>query len=174
MPTRIVPLLTILLCAFPISTILAADAAIKKLVKENVQTLNDSLAKGDFAKVVDLTHPKIVELLGGRENSIATMEKGMKEMNAQGIEVKSVKVGDPSDVVKQGDELYLYVPFELTMKLPNGKVTIPSYVIGLSTDQGKSWTYVDANGGENIKKILPNLPSTLKLPEKKKPVMEKD
>jgi len=48
-------------------------------------------------------------------------------------------------------------------------------VIGVSSDQGKSWTFV--NGDLDIKKVkqvLPNLPAQLRLPERQKPVFEKD
>lgn len=166
--------LTILALAVTASSLRADDAALKKLAKENVQTLNDSVIKGDYGKVIDFTHPKLVEMMGGREKAIALMENSTKEMKKEGFEFKSVKVGDPSDIVKQANELYLYVPFELTMKIPKRKITAPSYVIGVSTDQGKTWKYVDGMGGENMNKILPDLPASLKLPEKKKPTIEKD
>jgi hypothetical protein len=48
-------------------------------------------------------------------------------------------------------------------------------VIGVSTNNGKSWTFV--NGDLDIKKVkqlLPNLPESLKLPERQKPVIEKE
>ena len=74
-----------------------------------------------------------------------------------------------------GDDLYIVVPFLLEMKAPGGKLLQKSFVIGVSSDQGKTWTFV--NGDQEMKKIkqvLPDLPDKLKLPERQKPTFEKD
>ena len=154
----------------------AADTAtIKQAVKAKTEEINKALIKGDFAKIADLTHPNAVKLLGGREKMIAVMESGIKDMKAKGFEFRSVKIYDPSDPVSAGTDLFVVVPFEMEMKIPGGKARAKSFVIGVSSDQGKSWTFV--NGDLDIKKVkqvLPNLPKELKLPEKEKPIVEKD
>jgi hypothetical protein len=53
------------------------DAEIKHIVMKKVIELNDAVMKEDLGKVADLTHPKVVELLGGRDKMIA----GLQEIN---------------------------------------------------------------------------------------------
>lgn len=63
------------------------------------------------------------------------------------------------------------------MKVPGGRATAKSFLLGISTDKGKTWTFVDGNGigDEKVKrKLLPNLPAEFKLPKKEKPVFRKD
>jgi hypothetical protein len=150
------------------------NAAIKLAAKAKVQALNDATIGGDYDKVADLTHPKIIQMAGCRDKLIDIIENSMEEMKQKGIVLESSKVGEPSEIVKQGDEIYIIVPFDLTMKFRDGMRTSSAYVIGVSTDEGKKWAFVNASSGDNIKEILPNLPEKLKLPGVKKPAIEKE
>ena len=151
------------------------DAPAGKVVKAQVEEMNAALLKEDYGKVVDFTHPKVVELMGGRDKMVSVMEAGTKDMKSKGFAFQSTKVDDPSEPVKGGSELFVVVPFRLEMKAPDGKLHIKSFVIGVSSDQGKSWTFVNGDlEVKKVKQVLPNLPEQLKLPEREKPVFEKD
>jgi hypothetical protein len=103
------------------------------------------------------------------------MEAGTKEMKSQGFGFKSVKVDDPSDIIPAGTELYVVVTFQMEMKAPGGKLTSKSFVIGVSPDAGKTWTFINGDMDiKSVKQVLPDLPDKLKLPDKQKPVFEKD
>lgn len=153
----------------------ADEAALKKIVKEKVEEINRAAIKDDFGKVADLTHPNLVRLMGGREKMISTMESAVKEMKSNGFVIRSARVDDPSDPIATGQELFVVVPFVLEMKVPGGKVLAKSFVIGVSSDKGKSWAFVNGDLDINaVKQVLPTLPNQLKLPEKQKPVFEKE
>jgi hypothetical protein len=56
------------------------------------------------------------------------------------------------------------------MKHPKGKFIVKSYLLGISSDNGKTWKFVDGAGlDDKITGGLPKLPAKLKLPEKQKP-----
>jgi hypothetical protein len=153
----------------------AEDAPLKKAVKVKVEEINRALIKEDFAKVADLTHPRVVKLMGGRDKMIATLATGMKAMKAQGFAPRSAKVDEPSDPVAAGPDLFVVVPYQLEIKVPGGKLLQKSFVIGVSGDRGKSWSFVNGDlDVKQVKAVLPHLPEKLKLPEKQKPVFVKD
>lgn len=62
------------------------------------------------------------------------------------------------------------------MKIPKGRMTVPSYLVGISSDEGKMWYFADGSllTPNNIKTMFPSFPPALKVPEKKPPVVEKD
>ena len=163
-----------------LATCLAAqardDAQIKKIAKKQVDEINQALMKGDAGKIVDLTYPKVIEMAGGREKMIKALEADLKDMKSKGIEFRSVKVDNPSDPVASGKDLYVVVTFLLEMKIPEGKLRSESFVIGVSSDQGNTWTFLNAGNQDvkTIKKILPGLPEKLELPKKQSPVFEKE
>ena len=152
----------------------AADAQIT-LIKAKAEETSNALVQGDYGKMADLTHPKLVEQVGGRAKMISMIELGMKEMKAQGIEFKSATVEAPSAVVKEGGHLFSVVPFTLKMSVPGGAMSQKSYLIASSADGGKQWHFVDGSGvdDEKLKLMYGSVPLKLKLPAKVPPVIER-
>lgn len=157
---------------------IAAEDKPETVAERKANEVAQATVKSDFDKIADLTYPKVVEEMGGREKMIAAMKTGFKDMKARGFEFSSAKVEDASRLVAGGSDVYTIVPFTLEMKVPGGRATMKSYLLGISANKGKTWTFVDGAGIGNddrkAKKLLPNLPTELKLPKKEKPVFYKD
>lgn len=106
---------------------------------------------------------------------LSSIQDGLNEMMSQGFGFLSAKGGESSNPVAAGMGLYLVAPFDLVMKAPGGKLLQKSYGIGVSRDQGKTWIFVNPpEDPKMIKKVLPNLPERLKLPEIQGPFLQKD
>lgn len=156
---------------------LAAEDKPEKTAKSQADEAAQATVKSDWGKLADLTHPKVVEMMGGRDKMVERMTASMKAMKDKGFVFNSAKVEDATTPVAAGSELYTVVPMTVEMKVPGGTVSSKSFLLGVSTDKGKTWKFVDGSGiGGNeklLKEILPNLPATLKLPKKEKPVFQK-
>jgi len=172
---RFVACLALVLCA---SWSVADDAEIKKTAKAKAEECQNALIKGDYEKFADLSHPKVVEAGGGRKKMIESLAAEMKKLKADGVVFKSATMADASDPIAVGKELYIAVPFTLEIKVPDGRVTTKSALVGISNDGGKTWTFFDANPGANsrdmLKKSFPDLPDKLPLPKKEPPTFTKD
>jgi hypothetical protein len=156
----------------------AAEGKPETVAKQKASEVAQATVKGDFDKIATLTYSKVIDEMGGREKMIAAMKTGFKDLKARGIEFRSAKVESASPLVAGGTEDYTIVPFTLEMKVPGGRATTKSFLLGISADKGKTWTFVDGSGIGNDetmrKRLLPNLPKKLILPEKEKPVFHKD
>jgi hypothetical protein len=133
--------------------------------------LEDALSHKDYAKVVDLTYPKLIEYAGGREKLLAAMTKELKTMEGEGVEIVSTTASPPSQFVHDASGIYAVVPMTSKFKAQDGMFQVEGSLIAISTDGGQNWTFVDATGKDQteLKKILPNL-DKLKLPPEKEPV----
>lgn len=146
------------------------DATIQKSAKAGAEEIQSALVKGDYATVADLTHPRIVEGMGGREKMLEVMTRGLDEMKAGGVEIISVKVLDPAAPVKGGSETYIFVPFDLEMKAPGKRISSRGGLVGVTGDGGKTWKFIDTSPGRAaLKKALPDLPDSLEFPKKEPP-----
>jgi hypothetical protein len=60
---------------------------------------------------------------------------------------------------------------KLVMKTRQGDLHADSHLLGISGDQGKSWTFIDTAklDAHNVRKVLPGYNPELKLPPKKQP-----
>jgi hypothetical protein len=151
------------------------DTDVKKTAKAKAEEIQTALVKGDLEKVADLTHPKVVTGLGGKEKMVARMKKEIEAMKGQGSAFKSAKILDPSEPITAGKELYIGIPFDLEMTVTGGRLLSRGFLVGVSSDGGKSWTFVDGvPGRDKIKELLPNLPDALVFPKREPRTLIKD
>ena len=72
---------------------------IRKLAAEN----SAALTSGNYARLVELTYPKVVEMIGGRDKMIETLRNGTEEMKAHGNAILGAEASEPKEVVPRGD-----------------------------------------------------------------------
>jgi hypothetical protein len=140
------------------------------------QEVNDAFRRRDFARMVDLTYPKVIEAAGGRDKMIAALAKGMKEMETEGVSVLSSTAEAPIQIVHVSEWIYAVVPTTLKVKAKDGIFKTESSMIGVSSDRGVNWTFIDAGGKDHtqLKSYLPAPADALKLPADKEPVKISD
>jgi hypothetical protein len=159
----------LLLLILPIS-LLAQDTTV---VKQQANILVQAIAKGDYKTLVDHTYPKLAEMAGGKDKMLALVDTSMGQLKSQGITFESASVGSPGKFYKAGTEIHCLVPETLRLKLPNGHATAHSYLLAISSDGGKNWSFVDLNKDtiSSIPQIFPNFNPDLKIPDPTPPVM---
>ena len=133
--------------------------------------LEDALARKDYGKVIDLTYPKVIEYAGGRDKMLAETTKEVQSLEAEGVVIISSTCAAPTQFVSDASGLYAVIPVMSKVKAQDGIFQTEGCLIGVSTDGGQNWTFVDATGRDQteLKKILPNL-DRFNLPPEKKPV----
>ena len=144
----------------------------KAAAKKAMQAQGEATVKGDLGAVIDHTYEPAVKAMGGKE----AVEKAMKEMSKwrtdNGLAIKSYTVGDPGDLHTEGDNTFVVIPATLEMTVPKGKMVYKTFQLGISTDAGKTWKFLDGAGFQDkdlTKTVLPKLPAKLQLPDVKKP-----
>jgi len=136
------------------------------------QEVNDAFRRRDFARMVDMTYPKVVEAAGGRDKMIAALAKGLKEMETEGVVVLASTAAAPSQIVHVSGWIYAVVPTSLKVKAKDGVFQTESSMIGLSSDSGANWTFIDAGGKDHtqLMTMLPAKVDKLNFPVEKDPV----
>ena len=168
MKRRLLPLLVM---ACMTTTLAAQDTTMVVTVKGNVQKMMDATCTGDYRTVLDMTYPKVLEMMGGKEAALKQIETAMNAIKGQGITFKVKEVNTPT-VMKSGKEFYRVTPYALLMTVPGKKITLSSAVVGVSSDEGKSWKYINLNekGEKGIREMLPQLPAEMKIPKQEQKV----
>ncbi|WP_020470112.1 hypothetical protein [Zavarzinella formosa] len=145
--------------------------------KKLASLLAEATKAGDYAKVIDHTYPAAVEFAGGREKAISLIEAAMKKVKEDGIVIKEISVGEPGEFFTEGKNTFFVIPLKTVMTVPAGTVRSKSYLLGISPDDGKTWTFMDGVGLQNPliwDKVLPKMPEKLQLPVREKPEFTKD
>ena len=142
--------------------------AVKNL-KAQAAEVGRSAVEQDHAKMAELTHPFLIEKLGGRAAFVQKLESIAADMKGQGFGLKKFTMGEPSLLVPAAGQVYAVVPSEVELSGPGGAAgKQPSYLIAVSTDGGIQWKFIDGAGvggdRRKLKSVLPDLPDQLVLP----------
>lgn len=131
-------------------------------LKKQASELYAAFDKNDFDKFVELTYPKVIEKVGGRENLISMM-KNISDQNPKIFQSFSSSVDNPSQLVEIDNQLFGVVPIKLEgTTYKNNKIVTLGSVIGISTDNGKTWKFVN---GSKFKELFPNAADKVQIPK---------
>ena len=120
----------------------------------------------DYGAAIDLTNPKFVKMMGGRESALKIMKKEHDGMAAGGITYNPPKVEEPSELRQTKDGLFCLVHHTIRMKAKGRSVAVKGMLLGVSTDDGKNWTFLEAANGEQfVRKLVPEIPADFKFPK---------
>jgi hypothetical protein len=141
----------------------ASDAA-----KRDANAMNRAFLKGDFEAFARYTHPAMVKMAGSKKKLIEALQKSIAELKSQGYQIISASAGAPLNMVNVGDELQAIVPQEQVIDVPakHGELHGTSYMLGVSRDGGKTWTFINVDGmtREQVRQVLPTFSASLDIP----------
>lgn len=140
-------------------------------LKMQAEDVAKATLQGDFVKVVDYTHPKITEKLGGREKMVAFLKQDSQQMKADGFEIASVEIGEIKKVEKVENELFALISMKMIIKAPNGKGVSESSIVGISNDNGENWKFISDVSQNRFKAVFPKAAEKIQIPEEKPPTM---
>jgi hypothetical protein len=154
---------------------LDGETAKANLVSQ-ARELMDSTLSGDYERAMGFTHPKAVEMMGGKRKYVQVLKDGMASFQKDGVEINKISLDDPSAVVQNGNEHFSIVPQTLAMTFNKTKVGLQrGYLVALSTNGGRNWVFLDGAGIKEdrtkLKSLLPNFPDALELPKTQQLVM---
>ena len=128
----------------------------------------DATKDGDNEFIIDRTHPKLVELAGGRTKMLELLNKALEPMKTQGISIANFSVSKDVVVRQVGQKVFAILPTTLDLKYPNRTMRTDGFLLAVSEDGGKTFTFIDGAGAAKnravLKQILPDLPDDLALP----------
>lgn len=141
-------------------------------VSEKVIVLAEQMAQatkdGETDFIIDRTHPKLIELAGGRGKMLEILNKAMEPMRAQGIKIADYKILREVQVRRAGKDIYVVVPTIMDLNYQGRIMRTDSFLLGVSEDSGRTFSFLDGSGAAKnrsmLKRLLPNLPDDFAIP----------
>ena len=130
---------------------------------ENTQDYVDAFVNNEFVKVASLTHPDLVKMNGGEKYVIEDLKTERLSTSREGLIYNSADVKSPLKILEHNGELQAVVPVEYTMQLVEKEYTNKTYILAISKDEGKTYTFVnlmqfdDDSLGEFIGNLSPEI-----------------
>ena len=140
----------------------------RKAIVAEIQAMMMTYNEGSVDLILKKTHPAIHNLVGGQENFEKTTAEGAKQMLDMGIKISSIKIDQPSQFYKAGDEIVCFVPMSSVMTIKDQKIASTSFMIAAKNKKGE-WKYLDGTFAghtpDQLWAFFPELPKDIKLPE---------
>ena len=114
-------------------------------LETQVRDYGNAYVRKDFARLLELTNPKYVEMSGGRERLINDMTQGEIEWEKLGVRAISWTPTEATQLLKESGTLYAVVPTSLKLTLREKISDSCICLIGVSIDQGEHWTFVSSS-----------------------------
>ncbi|MDB5349010.1 MAG: hypothetical protein JWN86_257 [Planctomycetota bacterium] len=161
-------------CIATAQTAPTTDAMRFQAALDLAKKCGDATVKGDFATVLDLTHPDLIKAAGGREVVLKGVNESMTKMKEQGVVMEAMKAELPKSLTRSDSGCFAIIPVTVQMTSPGAKITAKSFLVGFSSDDGKTWTFLDGTVGEKtLRKLVPSIPKELEFPPKVAPKVER-
>lgn len=160
-------LYTILICFA--SNVKAQDTA---TVKRTALLVADAFLKGNYDTLLTYTYPKALAIGGGKAEMMQAISKVTEDLKNAGMSFRSVSLGPVGKFYKAGEEIHCVIPQTMLMNVKGGYVSSISPLMGISSDNGKSWTFIHAGNmtEQKIKMLFPNFNKELVLEKSTMPV----
>lgn len=110
-----------------------------------LKKLVEAVRTGSAETVVELTHPKVHEMVGGRETMLATLSQTFESSKAAGHRLQRVEIGKPSALGRDGRRVFIFFPYIGLSGGNENTTTIQAFYLGISDDNGGSWKFVDGS-----------------------------
>jgi hypothetical protein len=152
----------------PFGTLHAQDTAI---VKHQANLIAEATFKEDYQTVIAYTHSSLIAVSGGKDKLHQLIVERMQELKNQGIIGFSGTIGSPGKFYRAGNELHCLLPEDIILTTSVGRYLSRSYLLGVSSDNGKNWTFLDVGSmpTDILHQLLPNFNDELKIPPPVKP-----
>ncbi|MCH9661497.1 MAG: hypothetical protein K0U54_11360 [Bacteroidetes bacterium] len=134
---------------------------------KDAKTTAQAMVDGDFAKILDYTHPAIIEKMGGKDVFLPQVEAALKMAKEQGVSFISSTADYASDVVKEQGEYRCYVQNTNIMTLGETKIKSTSYLLGFYLEDQEQWVFIEAEKTKNkptMEMFLPGFETSLNIP----------
>lgn len=134
-----------------------------------------AVVAGDTAAILAGTYPGLIKQVGGPDAMRDMLSKNLAGLEERGMAVLGTEIVSVSDPVQAGSEIHAVVRATRTVKAPGGRQIQDTFMIAVSADQGKNWTFVDGPQltPQHIDQLFPDFNDALVLPRVKAPVFER-
>lgn len=145
-----------------------------KRIKVKAQECADAVVTGDYKSLAAFTHPRIIEMMGGREKMIEHLMQDSAQMSSDGCKFVSATVGHPEEPRMVGTLMISMIPEKLVLRAQGATLTQEGSLLGISDDKGTTWHFLDVSNTSEfqLNEMFPELAGNVTIPRKKMPIRE--
>lgn len=143
-------------------------------IKAQAQKTATAFLARDWETVLDLTHPNLFRLTGGKDRAKGQIASAVQQLTEQGFQVTNYGVGKPSILQEESGWQVSFVPIMMTLKGQNRRIKSDGYLMALKGPEDQRWYFLDGAmlTPQLLAAVAPPLAGKISLPPKRRPRVE--
>ena len=138
-------------------------------VQEDVRKMNGAVYQADVSTVLDYTHPKIIDMLGGRSQAESALKAAFSQIQVQDMKLESLTFPAAPDFLQTGGTRFVIVPTKTILSISGQQVESLNYQFGVQVQENGTakWKFIDGSriNKENVRSLFTDFPSDYQFPE---------
>lgn len=136
-------------------------------IKQAAIEMGNALVKKDGERFVSYMHPSMISLAGGKTQLRLMSDSIFKVAEQIGGKVSRISFGNPTAVITHKNTLQAVITQQMLVSTLLGNAELSSALIAISSDKGKTWTFIDTNlfSISKIKSAMPDISPQLVIPK---------
>ena len=137
-----------------------------KTVQSDVTIIIHAVYDSDHETALRFTHPKILEMMGGKEKVTEALKEAFSTFEALDMSIESLAFPEAPRFFAGKENVYVTVP-TLTIMVANGKrVESLNFQFGIRKQDEEEWTYIEGSRvtKESLKQLFSDIPESIELP----------
>jgi len=123
----------------------ADDRALGEQLQADVRTLLEANYGTDPEPVLRLTHPAVIEELGGSDKARAAFRQAMGTVKRVGLKIDKFEFPAPPTFVEGERRRFAIIPTRLVVSVGDQHLDSRNFQVGVYDPIGKKWTYVEGS-----------------------------
>ena len=135
-----------------------------EVVLADLERLTRAFYTNDLNTILALTHPKVIEQMGGTARAKSLLGDSLERIQASGVTIESCTFPERPRFAKGAEHQFAVVPMKLILAAKGQRRESLHCQVGVRVPGATNWTYIE---GSQVRAYFPDFPSNVALPEMK-------
>lgn len=130
------------------------SAAEKQVLRSDAEIIRRATEAGDGATIVAMTHPALVQAVGGPEKFAALVRNATQQIQAAKVKIVDSHLGVPSPVYRAGETRLCFLPKTTLIETGGKRAKSVTYLVAIQSPGSPRWLYLDGTGMRHDPQLL--------------------
>jgi hypothetical protein len=150
----------------PLRSLPADESANEEQVQSDVRKMIDAVYGAQTDVVLDYTHPKVIEMLGGRSQAKTTLDTAFSQLQSLNMKMETFEFPEAPTFLETEVNDFVIVPTKTVIVANGQRAESLNYQFGNRTKGTASWKYIEGSrvNKQNVRTLFPDFPPDYEFP----------
>ncbi len=153
--------------AVSVAVVVQGNSNDVQVVQSDVSRLLKAVYASDVDTVLDLTHTKTIEIMGGKAQAQTALKDALQQIQMAGMKLESFDFPKDPTYLRSDVRQFAIVPTKSLIVAHGQRIESLNYQFGVKEAGASNWTYIEGSriNSSNANNIFPDFPVNFQFPD---------